>query len=330
MRFERLKHYELLGCSGYTIPHPCGIGSLKSGKYGIIDEAVAGDAPKEFLAVYEYERGVPRRGQADRWPRYITKVGHKHYPNESVTEQLMTRIGELLGLNMAQSRLVWAHGQLRFMSRYFLRSGRESLVHGAEIFAGHLQDRVFVEEVEAADESRHMFTFQFVEEALKAVFPEQAEAILRGFTRMLCFDALVGNNDRHFYNWGVIKDVRENYPPRFSPIYDTARGLFWNCKEENLAGFSDSNRMRKYVVKSFPKTGWEGLKRPNHFELIGRISRERPALAPEIERFPLETLHVKVEEVLQSEFKDLFTQERAERILQCLDTRVTMYTETAF
>lgn len=49
---------------------------------------------------------------------------------------------------------------------------------------------------------------------------------------MLVFDAIVGNNDRHFYNWGVIVDLKGMKPPRFSPVYDTARGLFWNQSEE--------------------------------------------------------------------------------------------------
>lgn len=329
MRFERLRPYPVLGRSGYEITYPSGIGALKEGKYGIVDEAVTGDAPKEFLGVYEFEEGHTRQGAPRRWPRYIAKVGHKHYPNESVTEQLMTRIGELLGLNMAKSRLAWAHGQLRFMSRYFLTPGRESLVHGAEIFAGFLEDRDFVETVEKEDESRHLFTFQFVEDALEKMFPEQAVEILSGFTRMLCFDALVGNNDRHFYNWGVIKDVLEHRPPCFSPIFDTARGLFWNMKEENLVGYSEKARLAKYVKQCYPKTGWEGVKQPNHFQLIGHIAKERPALRPELGSLPCDGLADRVETLLHEEFVGLFTPLRIERILQCLDSRVKLYKEAA-
>lgn len=94
---------------------------------------------------------------------------------------------------------------------------------------------------------------------------------------MLCFDAITGNNDRHFYNWGIIADVKGKKTPRFSPIYDTARGLFWNYSEEKIDklftrdGTIDEVQFTKYLQNSMPKIGWEGLKRLNHFTLIRNI-----------------------------------------------------------
>jgi len=53
---------------------------------------MAGDAPKDFLSIYEYGDG--RRKSVGNWPSYIAKVGKKWYPNESITEHLLTRIGQ--------------------------------------------------------------------------------------------------------------------------------------------------------------------------------------------------------------------------------------------
>ncbi len=143
---------------------------------------------------------------------------------ESITEYLLNRIGEVLGLEMAFSRLMVAGEQIRFLSRYFL-TGNEQLVHGAQIFSGYLEDEELVEQIEREQMSRDLFTFQFVETSLQHQFPEHASQLLESFVKLLVFDAIIGNNDRHFYNWGVIADITGKNIPRFSPIYDTARGL---------------------------------------------------------------------------------------------------------
>ena len=46
-------------------------------------------------------------------------------------------------------------GQLRFLSKYFLSSQWEELVHGADIFAGFLGDRELVEQIEEHKNSKH-------------------------------------------------------------------------------------------------------------------------------------------------------------------------------
>ncbi len=187
--------------SGFDVASHPAIAPLREGYFRKMNWAIVGEAPKDFLRIYEH--GAINRARGQSWPGYIAKVGQKWYPNESITEQLLTRLGQCLGLQIADSRLMWVRGQLRFLSRYFLKSD-ESLVHGAEIFAGYLADRDFVQEVEAKKQSREVFTYQVVEEAIGTLFTDQAEDILAGFVRLLAFDAIVGNNDRHYYNWGVI------------------------------------------------------------------------------------------------------------------------------
>jgi hypothetical protein len=90
---------------------------------------------------------------------------------------------------------------------------------------------------------------------------------------MIGFDALVGNQDRHFYNWGVITHTRAALTPRFAPIYDTARGLFWNTTEERLVKLAGNDVLKRYVENSTPQIGWDGHRgRLNHFDLVQRIA----------------------------------------------------------
>lgn len=207
------------------------ITALRPWRYFVTDFTVSGAAPKNFIHVYEHTSA--RRDHPPSWPAYIAKVGHKWYPSESITEQLMTRLGEILGLRMANSRLMLCEDQIRFLSRYFLR-GEESLVHGAEILGGYLADDKFVAAVGEEKLEQDVFTFTVFCEAIRARFPGYSEEILLDFVRMIGFDAIAGNQDRHLLNWGVIVHPTGIRGPRFSPIFDTARGLFWNEPESQL------------------------------------------------------------------------------------------------
>ncbi len=285
--------------------------------------AVDGDAPKDFVRAYAYGDGL--KSYPKTWPAFIAKVGHKWYPNESITEHLITRIGQGLGLEMADSELRLADAQLRFCSRYFLKP-KEILIHGAEIFIGYLEDKEFVEKLENAEDARNLFTFQVVEEAIMNAYLDEAPVILRGFFNMLVFDALVGNNDRHHYNWGVVADLDGRRAPRFSPIYDSARGLFWSRSDELMDKLAaDPNRysacMEKYIVRSRPETGWDGTTDPNHFQLIEQIVKKDSDHANSLKNLlsqPIEKIGL---DLLFGEFDEMFSEPRKKAILDCLKCR---------
>ncbi len=94
--------------------------------------SIAGDAPKDFITDSEYRPGHRTRQQ--RSESYIAKVGSKFYPNESIIEQLITRIGEVYAVKIAESKLRVVGPQVRFISKYFLNRRIDQLTHGAEIY----------------------------------------------------------------------------------------------------------------------------------------------------------------------------------------------------
>lgn len=162
---------------------------------------------------------------------------------------------------------------------------------------------------------------------MRSEFPEAAADILNDFVTLLAFDGLVGNNDRHYFNWGVITDIRGKRTPRLAPIYDTARALFWNTVDgtlEKRAKDPPKQRddfLQKYVKGSFPKTGWEGMEKPTHFELLGKISKNLHY------QTVLKLLcDVDVESLARSlveghEFRDLFSETRKKFVVECLALR---------
>ncbi len=311
------------------------VNSLKKRHYRIIGgTSVGGDAPKELLRVYRYNEGKKLIDNPHKWEIHIAKTGHKWYPYESITEFVLNKIGECLGLKMAESSLYYVNGQLRFLSKLFRERESQSLVHGAELYAGHLQDKEFVEQIEENQAARDFFTLKFTWEVIRAKFGEEyrSKEILMDFFRMLVFDAIVGNNDRHFYNWAILTDITGKEQPVFSPIYDTARALFWNRNEDFFIALEkDSNsekRITNYIINSKPKIGLEKVKNPNHFDIVNSLSRDRFLGSKDVVNELInDKQHSLCMELFNDELGEFYTPARKRIISKCLDLRFNLLKE---
>ena len=306
-----------------------GVPVVKRCNYVIVQGvSVTGDAPKVIVRIHDRKEGRHYfKRNKHRWSIYIAKTGHKWYPVESLTEYLLNLLGKDFGLNMAESSVAMIGGQLRFLSKYFLSSQWEELVHGADIFAGFLGDRELVEQIEEQALSRGLFTLQFVEDAVEYLFPFQKDEIMNSLVRLLLYDAWVGNNDRHFYNWGIVRSIRQSFTPYFSPVYDTARGLFWNDDEDKIARRTGNAQekeryIRKYCKLSRPKLGWEGEKDLNHFKLVEKIyNNEFYISKSEIKELFLHSVLDKMFVTIDRNFSHLFSERRIRLIKDCLEYR---------
>jgi len=303
---------------------------LKRRDYFVDDSVtIDGDAPKKFIGIYDYGLLNHKHKRSHKnWVRYIAKTGHKWYPNESVTEFLLNRLGVVFGLRMADSRLAMIGGQLRFLSRYFLDPSHEELIHGADVIAGYLNETPdYIEEVDQQKLTRDLFTLQVIEKAVEHLFPYQKEDIMHDLVKLIIFDALVGNNDRHFFNWGVIRSIESRFKPYFSPVYDTARGLFWNYSENKVYDILVVNKtvdaqIKKYCNGSRPKIGWEGVKNPNHFQLFKKIyDSEFYISRDEIKAMLSQNILNTMLQEIDAGFRSLMSENRVILISKCLEYR---------
>ncbi len=328
---DRLKKEKLEKLSGNDFSLNGKIDILKFNHYRIIKgTSVGGDAPKELLRVYEYQRNKKQIHRPNKWPIYIAKTGHKWYPLESITEFLLNRIGCCLGLTMAESKLYSINGQIRFLSKLFRKDKHQVLEHGAELYWGYLGDKTFVEQVEQKQMARHFFTLSFTKETLDYIYPHQSDDIFLSLVKMLVFDAIIGNNDRHFYNWGVVKHLRGDHQPRFSPIYDTARALFWNRSDSQIKEiYNDKFRKEKmlynYIKKSKPKIGIEKFSDCNHFDVVRLLNTNRFNETKDIVNTLINKANAdKCRELIYDEFGSLLSKERLELIVNCLSLRFSL------
>lgn len=314
-------------CSGrlYNIGK---ISTLKEENYYVVNIGLDGDAPKQFIKAYfhEHESGVRKRNRKS-WIPFIAKSAEKWYPHESVIEFMINRIGIELGLRMNEVKLVIANGQIRFLSRYF-RKDAEVLVHGAEICGEYIDDLDMAEEIANNKKtSRQLFTFEFISKAIKHVFPNCCDDLLFDLVKMITFDAIVGNNDRHFYNWGILKPVKKTGKmPIFAPIYDSARGLLWNESEDNIVkhhrhNWQGGKKLVNYIDDAKPRISIENNANINHFGLITFVKGLDTKYQDIVNNLISREKEQQVLQMLGSEIFHHFSKERCELMVQILKSR---------
>jgi hypothetical protein len=82
------------------------------------------------------------------------------------------------------------------------------------------------------------------------------------FSKMFLCDFIMGNFDRHYQNFGVIRNVETLEYTRFAPIFDTGNSLW--CNVESLYTPKDY----EYVAKPF---GRDGLTPVRHLRLLSHF-----------------------------------------------------------
>ena len=168
--------------------------------YDLEEFPIVGTVPKNYLAY-----GDPR---SPATPGYIAKKGRMEADaRECVTEEIISKIGAMLPVKMASSKLVRISRQdVRFLSRNFVVRRKFELLHGIELAARYFQSNQ--SEVESAFElsdrkrENDFYTVPNMLEILTSLYPTHHKSLEEGFFRMLAFDAFVGAPDRHGMNWG--------------------------------------------------------------------------------------------------------------------------------
>lgn len=113
-----------------------------------------------------------------------------------------------------------------------------------------------------------------VKTKLERLYPN--EEIFAGLVKILLFDALVGEYDRHASNWGVL--TLKDGSHRISPIYDTASCLmreYRKCDLSEVFGIrKDQKDFEQYLRRCPTKFRDEKGKKLKAFELARNLRRD--------------------------------------------------------
>ncbi|MDO5557915.1 MAG: HipA domain-containing protein, partial [Clostridia bacterium] len=95
------------------------------------------------------------------------------------------------------------------------------------------------------------------------------------FLKIMFFDALIGEQDRHEENWGVTVNKGEY---KISPLYDNGCNLLRNFKDEKYAEkyYNNECLFEKYINRSKSLIYKKNGQKYGHFELIEDVYEEYP------------------------------------------------------
>lgn len=156
---------------------------------------------------------------------------------------------------------------------------------------------------------------------IKSVLDDIDKNLFKGFVRIMIFDALIGEQDRHEENWGIIeKDGKSS----ISPLYDNGDSLLREFRNiENAQKYYDGvKNFDKYIERSKTIIHKENHKtKYKHFELVKYLYENYPQyVVPEIKN--LEKLNnKKIEKIVNSIPDELLTKKHKEYIIMYLIKR---------
>lgn len=292
---------------------------------------IVGTVPKNYLA-YGNPALPGTRG-------YFAKKGRlKNDARECVTEEIISKIGAMLPLEMAESKLVRiTKSDVRFLSQNFVERGKHELLHGIELAARYLgtdqSELEAVFDLKNREAEQNFYTIENMVTIFEDLYPMYCDALKSGFFKMIAFDAFIGAPDRHAMNWGVLVPMEAgSVPIRYSPIFDTARGLFREHSdgdlEEKQKTKGRSQFLQDYAEKSRPIFGTRQGIRENHFSLVewiiqNRLDEDCKSMCTVIDSVDMSRIGT----MLQRRFRRIITQERIRFIEDLLSYRISRLRE---
>ena len=141
--------------------------------------------------------------------------------------------------------------------------------------------------------------------------------------KIIIFDCLIGNSDRHHSNWGVIpyiKKVKDGNSVclKLCPLYDNGSSLCAYEDNNNIEiFFKDKMKFEALVnTKSKSAIGWENERPIKHFELLRKVKNNEYALTvPYIEKIKNKITEESIDKIL-TEFDDNIISENMKKLLK--------------
>lgn len=237
---------------------------------------------------------------------------------EDITEFIAAKIGALMDLEMMSVEIVTRDGKRGCLLRNFSAEyGAKMSEEGGALLPGL---------VEGYNELQNssLKNMELIEAGFQMIMKlELWETIKEQFIDMLVFDILIGNQDRHPFNWLILYFDTEF---KFSPIYDNGASLGFNFNDEKLKEKNSSvTKLNKYVRSTRVKSGLFERENVKAKDLLAYIQTHYPnelnKSIIKIENFDLEKYNGFIQsiEVLsdeQREWLQLIIPARREKILE--------------
>lgn len=197
---------------------------------------------------------IDNNDKSKAWFKY---QGKGYNVSEACSEKMCYEIAKVLGYKCAKIELAKDEKQeIGVLNYLFVDVDKTTHMDAVSYLNEHEKERPY------------FYTVSNIKKTLDNI----DNNLFRGFIRLMVFDALVGETDRHEENWGI-EITESGY--EFSPLYDNGCNLLREFRNEEYANiyYNDLNKFDAYINKSKTYIYKEDNKqRFKHFELINYLN----------------------------------------------------------
>ncbi len=232
--------------------------------------------------------------------------GAGYVGSEACSEKMSYEIAKVLGYDCARIELAKDYeGTLGILNYLFFDIGTDEHTDAVSYLNINNQQR------------KEFYTISNIKKTLNNL----NKNLFKEFIKIMIFDALVGEQDRHEENWGIIRK-KEHY--KISPLYDNGDCLLRDFKRESFAEeyYSGKKNFEAYIKRSKTTIYKEDhVHKYKHFELIEYLNTLYPKyVQAEIENLKKLT-DKKIETIVDRIPDDLLTIRHKEYIIDYLKKR---------
>ncbi len=238
---------------------------------------------KDFSDWQEYEGSSEGSGRSEKiWLQNMEngktglfKLKKDVQTTDHISECIACQIADLLGIPCAKFETGSYKGRDGSMSYNIIENSEQILIEGVSfitnIYPEYDPDKLI------DGKTGRKYSIEMIVEAIEKYIP------CDDFIRMLMFDYLIGNSDRHQSNWAMIL---ENSRLKWSPLYDNGSSLCAYISEEMIKSYlgNDKNRWRALVdtkSRSRIRCTFYEKKPPTHLSVMKYVKERYPIVFAE-------------------------------------------------
>ena len=167
----------------------------------------------------------------------------KDYKTEFWSEIIASEIGNALGFNVLKYDIALHGNEIGCISKSMI-GNEETLVEGISLLTGY--DNTYTPE---SKDSYSEYTFQFIKKALNNF---DLDSFVDDVIKVIIFDSIIGNSDRHQENWAFIAKHMELKDEEVDNIITKLKEKFQSIKDflkQNNIETKDASSKIKIEVK---------------------------------------------------------------------------------